>query len=39
MTSGAELTGGQRVLRARTGAYAMHAKYDTYETTSVGVPS
>jgi len=28
-----ELTPGERVLRARMGAYALHAKYDAKETT------
>jgi hypothetical protein len=36
MPSRAELTPEQRVLRARIGAYAMHAKHDAHETTSAG---
>jgi hypothetical protein len=36
MRSSGELTPEQRVLRARVGAYAMHAKHDARETTARG---
>ena len=36
MAGDRELTPEQRVLRARMGAYAMHAKHDPRETTRAG---